>query len=233
MTHLQEKLDYLKASLLDMAMLVQSQLQKSGDALFEQDEDLANEVLHNEKRVNASELKIDKECENIFALLTPVAHDMRLVFATLKTNADLERIGDYAEGIASIVVEGKKGFDKKLVDSLHIQDMYGIVFEMFKDVITAYTHNDSRLARSVFSRDLQVNDINHAAMQTVVAYCKENKENIPQALNLLSVVRKLERVGDHITNIAEEVIFFLEARVLKHGNKGGDNTADHNLSTSA
>ena len=230
MTHLQEQLDHLKKALTDMASLVESQLQKSIDALLENDEDLANEVLYHERRVNACELKIDKDCENIFALLTPVAHDMRFVFATLKINADLERIGDYAEGISKIVVDGKKNFDKALIQTLDLKEMFDIVFAMLKDVKVAYTENDSRLARSIFSRDLLVNDINHKALEIVVSYSKQNTEAIPQAINLLSIVRKLERVGDHVTNIAEEIIFFKEAQILKHGNKGGDNTADHNLS---
>lgn len=231
MTHLQEQLDQLRQALTDMASLVESQLQKSIRALLEQDEDLANEVLHNERRVNAYELKIDKDCENIFALLTPVAHDMRLVFATLKINADLERIGDYAEGISKIVVDGKKGFDFNLVQTLDLEHMYEILFAMFKDVMVAYTENDSRLARSVFSRDLLVNDLNYKAMPIIVDFCKNNNQSIPQAIELLSIMRKLERVGDHITNIAEEVIFYKDAQVLKHGNKGGDNTADFRLST--
>ena len=226
MTHLQEQLDYLKIALTEMASLVESQLQKSIQALLEQDEDLANEVLHHERRVNAYELKIDKDCENIFALLTPVAHDMRLVFATLKINADLERIGDYAEGISKIVVDGKKGFDFNLVQTLDLKHMFDIVFAMFKDVMIAYSENDSRLARSVFSRDLLVNELNYKAMPIIVDFCKENNQAISQAIELLSIMRKLERVGDHITNIAEEIIFYKEAQVLKHGNKGGDNSAD-------
>lgn len=230
MTHLQEELDQLKHSFEDMATLVERQLSKAVCALIEKDDDLANEVLHNEKRVNAFELKIDKDCENIFALLTPVAHDMRLVFATLKMNADLERIGDYAEGIANIVVLGKKGFDHELVKKLELKEMFDIAYAMLKDVITAYAENDSRLARSVFSRDILVNDINHKALAIVVEYCQSNSDRIPQAINLLSIVRKIERVGDHITNIAEEIIFYKEAQVLKHGNKGGDNTADHSAS---
>ena len=231
MTHLQEKLDQLKLTLNEMATLVENQLCKSIASLLEKDEDMAIEVLHHEKRVNAFELKIDKDCENIFALLTPVAHDMRLVFATLKINADLERIGDYAEGISKIVVDGKKGFDFKLVQALDLKLMYDIVYAMFKDVMIAYSENDSRLARSVFSRDLLVNDLNHKAMLIIVDFCKENNQDIPQAIELLSIMRKLERVGDHITNIAEEVIFFKEAQVLKHGNKGGGNSADFILNS--
>ena len=229
MTHLQEQLDHLKISLIEMASLVESQLKKSIEALLKQDEDLANEVLHHERRVNAFELGIDKDCENIFALLTPVAQDMRFVFATLKMNGDLERIGDYAEGISRIVVEGKKSFDQELIRTLDLSNMFEIVFAMLKDVIVAYTENDSRLARSVFSRDLLVNDINYNAMPLVVAYCGQNPQAIAQSINLLSIIRKLERVGDHVTNIAEEVIFFKEAQVLKHGNKGGDGSADRNI----
>ena len=228
MTHLQEKLHQLREDLSDMGILVQSQLSKSISSLLEKDEDLANEVLGKEKRVNAFELKIDKGCENIFALLTPVAHDMRLVFATLKINADLERIGDYADDIARLVIMGKKKFDKRLIEKIELSKMYEIVLAMLRDVILAYKENDSRLARSVFSTDLQVNRINHDALPTIVKYCKAGKKNknIEQALHLFSIIHKLERVGDHVTNIAEEIIFFKEAKILKHGNKGGDHTAD-------
>lgn len=226
MTHLHEQLDQLREDLSDMAFLVQSQLSKSIASLLEKDEDLANEVLHNEKRVNAYELKIDKDCENIFALLTPLAHDMRLVFATLKINADLERIGDYADGIARLVILGHKQFDKVLVEKIQVEEMYDIAAAMLRDVIVAYTENDSRLARTVFSTDLQVNKINGQAVPIVVEYCKAANENLEQALHLLSIIHKLERVGDHVTNIAEEIIFFKEARILKHGNKGGDHSQD-------
>ena len=219
MTHLQEALQRLGDTLTDMANMVTSQLKKSVCALMDNDEDLANEVLHNERRVNAFELKIDRDCENIFTLLTPVAHDMRFVFSTLKINSDLERIGDYAEGIAALVILGKKDFDVKLIEVLQLKNMHDIACGMMQDITKAYGDNDSKLARSVYTRDVQLNDINHDASETVVDYCKKNPERIPQALYLLSIVRKLERVGDHITNIAEDIIFYKEAKVLKHTQK--------------
>lgn len=227
MTRLQEELKQLKANLSSMAFLVETQLQKSIMSLLEEDEDLANEVLHTERRINAFELKIDKDCENIFALLTPVAHDMRFVFATLKINADLERIGDYAEGIARIVLFGKKSFDKELIKTLNLKYMYEVADAMLDDIITAYNENDSRLARSIFSRDVLLNTIQQNALQITVDYCKANPDRIEQSIRLFSMIQKLERVGDHITNIAEEIIFYKEARVLKHGNKGGDGSADN------
>ncbi|MGI8600583.1 MAG: phosphate signaling complex protein PhoU [Chitinophagaceae bacterium] len=220
MTHLQEELKSLRESLTDMADLVQKQIKKSICSLIDKDEDLANEVLFNEKRVNALELKIDKDCENIFALLTPVAHDMRFVFATLKINADLERIGDYAEGIAQLVLLGKKSFDENLINELDLRNMYDVAYAMLEDVTNAYSDDDSKLARSVFARDLQLNEINRVAADIVIEYSKKNMDKMKEALLLLSIIRKLERVGDHITNIAEEVIFHKEAKILKHGNKG-------------
>jgi phosphate transport system protein len=226
MTHLHEQLKNLRENLLEMAELVRSQFKKSLMSLIDEDDDLANEVLHNERRVNAMELKIDRDCENIFALLTPVAHDMRFVFGTLKINADLERIADYAEGISKLILLGEKKFDKSLIELIELKRMFEVAYEMLKDVEDAYSNDDTRLARSVFARDKQLNAINEKVTSIVEDYVKLNTDQIKQALLLISIIRKLERVGDHITNIAEEVIFYKEAKVLKHGNKGGIEDVD-------
>jgi phosphate transport system protein len=219
MTHLQEALKQLRESVAEMARLVSRQLHKSIYALLEYDESLAGVVIFNEKRVNAYELKIDEECEQIFALYSPVAHDMRFVFSSLKMNSDLERIGDYAEGIANLVLLGQKKFDEELIEMLELRKMYDISAGMLDDVINAYIEDDSNLAATVFSRDLQINQINHKATDIIIEYLRINNDNIAQGLYLLSIARKLERVGDHITNIAEDIIFFKEARQLKHGDK--------------
>jgi phosphate transport system protein len=126
MTRLQEELKQLRESLSDMAILVKNQLEKSVYSLLDENEDLAYEVIANEERVNARELKIDRDCEYIFTLLNPVAHDMRFVFSTLKINADMERIGDYGEGIAKLVLLGKKTFDKSLIKKIKLKEnQYG------------------------------------------------------------------------------------------------------------
>lgn len=207
---------HLRESLSDMAVLVKKQFDKSVRSLLEEDEDLANEVIVNEKRVNAMELNIDRECEHIFALLNPVAHDMRFVFSTLKINADLERIGDYGEGIAHLVILGKKSFDKKLVEKIRLEEMFNTALLMMENVTKAYCEDDTKIARSVFAKDLELNEINRNASIVAEEYIKENLDRIQQALLLVSIIRKLERVGDHITNVAEEVIFYKEAKVLKH-----------------
>lgn len=219
MTHLQEKLSELRANLVEMAELVARQLEKSVRALLDGDEDLANEVIVNEKRVNAFELKIDSDCEQIFTLLAPFAQDMRFVFSTVKVNADLERIGDYAESIAKLVLLGKKEFDPALMETIRLKEMFEVAMSMLQDVTIAYAEDESRLARTLFARDEQLNEINRNVAEWVGEYLKQNLDKINQALLLLSIIRKLERVGDHIKNIAEDVIFYKEAKVLKHINK--------------
>ena len=219
MTRLQEELKQLRESLSDMAVLVKKQLKKSVCSLLDADEDLANEVIFNEKRVNAFELKIDRDCEQIFALLNPVAHDMRFVFATLKINADLERIGDYGEGIAKLVLLGKKSFDKDLIEKIRLKEMFDTSLLMMEDVTKAYCEDDTKIARSIFAKDQQLNEVNRNASGIVEEYIKNNLDKIQQALLIVSIIRKLERVGDHITNVAEEIIFYKEAKILKHHKK--------------
>lgn len=222
MTRLQEDLKKLRERLSEMAMLVKSQLKKSICSLLDEDEDLANEVIVNEKRVNAMELNIDRDCEQIFALLNPVAHDMRFVFSTLKINADLERIADYGEDIAGIVLIGKKSFDRDLIKTIRLTEMSEITQEMMEDVTKAYFEDNTKIARSVFAKDLKLDEINKNASTIAENYIKNNLDRIQQALLLISIIRKLERVGDHITNIAEEVIFYKEAKVLRHMDKNED-----------
>lgn len=226
MTRLEEDLKKLRERLSEMAMLVKSQLKKSICSLLEEDEDLANEVIVNEKRVNAMELNIDRDCEHIFALLNPVAHDMRFVFSTLKINADLERIADYGEDIAGIVLIGKKSFDKDLIKTIRLIEMSDITQEMMEDVTKAYFEDNTKIARSVFAKDLKLDEINKNASTIAENYIKNNLDKIQQALMLISIIRKLERVGDHITNIAEEVIFYKEAKVLRHVDKSEDKQKD-------
>ncbi|HEX6170913.1 MAG TPA: phosphate signaling complex protein PhoU [Chitinophagaceae bacterium] len=219
MTRLEEDLKKLRERLSEMAMLVKSQLKKSICSLLDEDEDLANEVIVNEKRVNAMELNIDRDCEHIFALLNPVAHDMRFVFATLKINADLERIADYGEDIASMVLIGKKSFDKDFIRTIRLTEMSEITQEMMEDVTKAYFEDNTKVARSVFAKDLKLDEINKNASTIAENYIKNNLDKIQQALLIISIIRKLERVGDHITNIAEEIIFYKEAKVLRHIDK--------------
>ena len=216
MTHLEEELNHLRQEMIEMATLVTSQIEKSLRALTEEDVDLAREVIFNEKRVNAFELSVDKDCENILALLNPFASDMRFVFATLKINTNFERIGDSAEGIAKYILQSGKCFEEELLNDCHFAEMADTVKEMLQSVTNAYKENNAKLARTVFKQDMILDEINKASTDNIALYINKRPENVYQALYLLTVIRKLERVGDHITNIAEEIIFHLEAKILKH-----------------
>lgn len=219
MIHLEDELKQLKASLTEMSYQVMNQLQKSVDSLNDFDKELAQEVIRNEKRINAHELKIDKECEIIVSLMAPVARDMRFVFATLKINNNLERIADYAENISLAVMELTHPYDKDLLQQLRMEEMQKTALTMMADVITAYESENSEIARGVFMDDFTINEIHRAAKPLIAAQCRKDPDNILSYMDLWSAVRRLERIGDHLTNIAEEIIFYVDATVLKHEGK--------------
>lgn len=216
MTQLDNEISALKRELINMWILVQSQLNKAKEAMVQFDKDLAREVLIKEKRVNSYELKIDRDCENIFALYCPVAIDLRFILAALKINTNLERIGDIAAGIALYVVESSVNFDVKALESTSIIRMYDEAVNILTDTRTAFEKEDTVLARSIFKRDDVLDLINENAPKAVAEVIKANPNGIAEALYMLSIVRKLERIGDQSKNIAEEIIFYVEAKILKH-----------------
>jgi phosphate transport system protein len=216
MTQLETELHLLKKEVINMWDLVRSQLVKARSAMLNFDKDLAREVILKERRVNGSELKIDRDCENIFALLTPVAVDLRFVLAVLKINSNLERIGDIAEGIAKYVLSIEIPFHRPLLEETLVIRMYDESVNIFEDALTAFENEDTLLARSIFKKDEYLDDINLRANDLIEKYLNSHPQDLNQALYILSVIRKLERVGDQSKNISEEIIFYLEAKVLKH-----------------
>jgi len=199
-----------------MWMLVQSQMNKAKEALVTFDKDLAREVLIKEKRVNSFELKIDRDCENIFALYCPVAVDLRFLLAALKINTNLERIGDIAAGIALHVIEAVENFEPKKLESTQLMRMYEESVNILIDTRMAFEREDTALARSIFKRDDLLDEINEKAPLVIAELIKSDLNSLPEALYILSIIRKLERVGDQSKNIAEEIIFYVEAKILKH-----------------
>lgn len=220
MSHLDTELHQLKDETIKMWSLVQMQLQKGKEALLNMDKDLAREVVLGERRVNAYELKVDRDCENIFALFNPVAVDLRCVLATLKINSNLERIGDIAEGIARFVIDHDSSFDKELLEITRVVEMFDEANSMLAIVQEAFDKENTSMAREVFKKDESLDDINLKANSVVADYIRNHPDSIEQCLYIISVIRKLERVGDQIKNIAEEIIFYIEAKVLKHRSRG-------------
>ena len=216
MTHLETELKQLKDSITEMFEMVISQLSKSKDALVNLDKDLAREVRANERRINSFELKMDRDCENLIALFNPVAIDLRFVIASLKINSNLERIGDIAEGIANYVLYLKFEPSKDLLETTQLIKMFDTAILMLEMSMQSYANEDTSIARNSFKEDEFLNEANLKSTEVIADYIRSNPDNINQALYTISTVRKLERVGDQCKNIAEEIIFYMEAKVLKH-----------------
>ena len=172
MTHLEIEIKRLKTEMLEMFELVQLQMTKANEAIISFDRELAREVNFNEKRVNALELKIDKDCENIFALFNPVAIDLRFVLAVLKINSNLERIGDIADGISRYVMDTNEAFDKELLAVTKLNEMFRMSIQMTDDVKKAFDHEDTKLARGIFQKDDFLDDINGNANRVIETFIK-------------------------------------------------------------
>lgn len=220
MKYIEKELEDLKTEVLEMWSLVHSQLNRAGEALLTLDKDLAREVICREKRVNAFELKIDSDCEDIIALYTPVAVDLRFVLAMLKINTNLERIADFCEGMSRFVIDFPQiSLDAELLDRTGIREMINTTKQMMEKGQSALTEENSSLAVGIFDMDNRVDELNRQATTIIADYIQANPDRAVECLNLISIIRKLERVGDHCNNIAEEIIFYLDAKVLKHSGK--------------
>lgn len=221
MSQLENELTLLRQEVVNMYNLVYSQLTKGLSSLVNFDKDLAREITTLEKRVNATELKIERDCENILAIYSPVAVDLRFLLAVLKINTNLERLGDIADGIAKLIIETDKPFRPELLDATKVLEMYDEGIKILDEILVAIEKEDTAAARGIFKRDEFLDDINRRANDLITEYLKTHPEDVHQALNILSIIRRLERVGDQAENIAEEVIFYLEAKVIRHTKRKG------------
>ncbi len=214
---IESELVLLKKEIDEMWTLVYNQLDRAGDAVLTLDRELAQQVLVRERRVNAFELKIDSDVEDIIALYNPVAIDLRFVLAMLKINTNLERLGDFAEGVARFALSEKElTLDADLIRQVRLQEMISQVLSMLELAKRALQEENQELATSVFAKDHLLDEINANASVLLAEYIQKHPEAALSCIDLASVFRKLERAGDHITNIAEEIVFFIDAKVLKH-----------------
>jgi len=216
MTHLDSELKQIKQQVIEMMSLVRSQLAKGKDAVLTFDKDLVHEINANENRVNPMELNIDRAVEDVLALYSPVAVDLRFVMAAYKISSDLERIADNAVGIAKYINSVDRQLAQKNLDKIRFTEMYENALTMLDNVFEAFEKEDTKLARQVFIKDALLNEINSNAAHIAIELIHAKPEKIHNYLYLLSIIRKLERVGDLTKNIAEELIFYIEAKVLKH-----------------
>ena len=217
MTHLETELFNLRLELNEMWALVISQVKESREALLNFDKEAAAEILFKEKMVDVFELKLDRDCENIIALYNPVASDLRLTIAIIKIVLNLERIADFAKGIAKFIAKSPRdSINSELLKISHAEELLTSALAMLTDAKTALDNENSRMAVSIFAKDSLIDEITNTSNKVIGEYILQNPGEIDEALNIHSIIRKIERMGDHCNNIAEEIVFYIEAKVLKH-----------------
>jgi phosphate transport system protein len=220
MRHLEQELSILRQDIIDMWKLVISQVTKSGESILSFDKDLAIQVTMREKKVDAYELKIDNYCENIIALYQPVAIDLRFVLAVLKINSNLERIGDFANGLSRVLINHPTiNLDAELIKECDLRTMVEEVKKMLTQGLEAFENEKSEIASAIFSEDYKVDAINDNAAVVTAKYIESKPDRAFDCLHIISVFRKMERMGDHCSNIAEEIFFYVDAKILKHSPK--------------
>lgn len=212
--HFDQELEQLKSKLLAMSALVESAVYRSITAVVQKDRKLAEEVLQNEARVNQMELEIDDQAISLLALQQPMAGDLRLITSAIKINNDLERMGDLAVNIAQRALALMD--DPMVQPMIDIPHIGGLVQSMVRKALDAFVARDAELAHSVLASDDAVDSLRTAFFHELISFMQREPTHIPQALNLLSIVRNLERIADHSTNIAEDVLYYVKGIDVRH-----------------
>jgi len=213
-TQFQKELEKLKENLLKMAALVEEAINDSVQSLVKRDSDLVQKTMELENRVNAMDIEIEEMCLTLLALRQPMAIDLRFITSAMKINTDLERMGDQAVNIAERAVSLNQ--EPPLKPYIDIPRMAELVQTMVKDVLDSFVHRDPKLARSVCARDDLVDGLNNQVFRELLTFMISEPTTIQRAVHLMIVCRCLERIADHATNIAEDVIFMVDGRVVKH-----------------
>jgi len=208
------QVDKLKKKILKMCSLVDEQVEFAIKAVDDNNPELAKLVIERDVKVDKYDIKIEKICQKIFALNQPVAMDLRLIMSAITINTNLERIGDIAVNIAEnfLILKSKPDF----ITRTKYSEMAKIVKEMIRNAIDSFIQNDPKLAQKVIQTDPVIDSYNIENHQILINIMKENPDNIEQAVALIVISRQLERLGDHATNIAEDVFFIVEAQMIKH-----------------
>jgi phosphate transport system protein len=210
-----EELESIRTHLMEMGGLVEKQVVDALEALLRADSDLADRVLKTEERVDELEMRIDEECALVLALRQPAASDLRLIIAVTKAVSDLERIGDESAKIASMALqlseqgESPRGY----VEVRHIGNN---VRNMLRDALDAFARFDAEKALEVAAEDNEVDMEYRSAMRSLVTFMMEDPRSISRVLNIIWSLRALERIGDHARNIAEQVIYLVKGKDVRH-----------------
>lgn len=212
--HFDQQLGALRKNLIQMASLVETAIAGAIKSLIERDSRLAQGVIKSDESIDSLELEIDKQCVDLLALRQPLAIDLRFITSSIKITNNLERMGDLAVNIAERVIPLSQ--EPQLKPLIDIPRMATITQTMVKDSIDAFVNRDTELARSVYERDSTVDALNDQIFRELLTYMMQDPKNITRAVHLVLISRHLERIADHSTNIAEEVVYIVKAKVVKH-----------------
>jgi phosphate transport system protein len=212
--HFREELEQLKARLLEMGGLAEDRVRSAVGALVSRDADVVDRVLSGDGPINQLHIEIDSRCFKLLALHQPMATDLRAIVAAVKINTDLERVGDLAVNIA----EAAKRYAthppvKKLID---IPQMGDIAQAMLRDALDSFVRRDTVLAHQVLNEDDRLDGLKTQIFRELLSYMLDDPSTVEPSLDLILISRHLERIGDHATNIAEDVIFMVSALDVRH-----------------
>lgn len=212
--HFDEELKTLKERILYMGSLIESMIHYAIKSLVERNNDLLKEVFKHEDEVNKLHIEIDDICLKLLALRQPIAVDLRFITAAMKINSDLERMGDQAINISQNTEDLLK--QPQLKPLIDLPRMADIVKKMVKDSLDAFVKKEPELAKSVLTRDDEVDNLKDQIFRELLTYMMADPNNIERSLDLILISRNLERTADHATNIAEDVIFMVIGKDIRH-----------------
>jgi phosphate transport system protein len=212
--HFQDELEQLKTRLLEMGGLAEDRVRSAVEGLVERDTALVDRVLGGDVPINQLHIEIDSRCFKLLALHQPMAVDLRAIVAAVKINTDLERVGDLAINIAEAVRRYMRHAPvKELID---IPRMADIAQGMLRDSLDSYVRQDVSLAQRVLNEDDELDALKTQVFRDLLTFMLQDPSTIEPSLDLILISRHLERIGDHATNIAEDVIFMVSARDVRH-----------------
>lgn len=212
--HFEQQLDELKSQLLLMSGRAESIVRKSVEALDRRDPVLATEVFTDDKAIDHLEMDVEDRCIQLLALQQPLARDLRFITSALKLSNDLERIGDHGVNIAGCAIDLAR--QPAMTLPADLPRLADAAVGMLRDALDAFVRRDAEAARKLVLRDDEVDRLHRGLFGELLRRMVEDPSRIERCMTLVLVSRNLERVGDLATNIAEEVVFIAEARVIKH-----------------
>ena len=214
MLHFREELEELQSKLLEMGGLVEASIHNSVYALVERNEQKAKEVMWAEALINQKEIEIDELATRLLALFQPMARDLRFITAVIKMNSDLERMGDLAVNITERGLSLMK--EAPLRPLIDIPRLSALAESMVHRALDAFARRDADMARDVLLGDDEVDHLRDAVYQELLAFMQEERTTINRAIDLMFIAQHLERIADHATNIAEDVLFLVKGIDVRH-----------------